>query len=156
MPTMSTMIQPETWKAVGDYSSKAWAALGPLIGVFVGAYLTGRRQRRDWLADSKKEEYRELVGILSEGLSMYIQQYAVQTIRSGEDEGRLHEMLGRILVVMRSRLFIKKIVNSLNVAKRWNDLTRSFEDNHDSDTFSRGVGKLLDDILEAAMKDMAG
>jgi hypothetical protein len=57
------MIQPETWKMIGDYASKSWAAVGPLIGVLVGAYLTGR-QKRDWLADNKKEEYRELLSAM--------------------------------------------------------------------------------------------
>ena len=153
MPGVSTMIQPETWKVVGDYSSKVWAALGPLVGVCVGAYLTARWQRRVWLADRKKEEYRELVSVLAEGLSIYIQQYVVQTVRSGEDVKRLHEMLGRILVVIRSRLFIMKQVKGLNVAKRWNDLSRSFEDSHDDEVFASGVGKLLDDIVEVALKD---
>jgi hypothetical protein len=149
------VIQPETWKLIGGYSSKAWAALGPLVGVLVGAYLTGRRQRRDWLADNKKEEYRELVSGLTKGLSTYLQLYVAQTIRTGEDQKRLQESLASIMEITRSRLFIAKEVKRLDVVKRWHDLTGSFENDRDNIAFARGVGKLLDEILDAAVKDMA-
>lgn len=42
-----------------------WAALGPLIGVIVGGLLTAWWQRRQWILDNKKAEYRELLDALS-------------------------------------------------------------------------------------------
>jgi hypothetical protein len=42
-----------------------WAGVGPLVGVLVGAYLTNRIQRRLWLADHKRQEYRELFTVMT-------------------------------------------------------------------------------------------
>jgi hypothetical protein len=82
------MIQPETWKMIGDYASKSWAAVGPLIGVLVGAYLTGRRQKRDWLADNKKEEYRELLSAMTKALSINLQLYVLGLGLDSDDQRR--------------------------------------------------------------------
>jgi hypothetical protein len=151
---MTILIEPETWKIVGDYTNKAWIALGPLVGVIVGAYLAGRDRRLTWLADNKKEEYRELISAFTKGLSTYIQQYAVQTIRSGEDERILRGVLANILEVTRSRLFIAKEINLNTLARRWNDLARTFEKDKDSNAFSAGVRGLLDELRDAALEDM--
>src|SRR5713226_4251307 len=40
-----------------------WAAVGPLLGVALGSYLSTRTQRRHWVMDNKKQEYRELLTI---------------------------------------------------------------------------------------------
>jgi hypothetical protein len=46
-----------------------WTTLGPLIGVAIGALLTpfctSRWQRKQWLLDGKKAEYRELLSVLA-------------------------------------------------------------------------------------------
>jgi hypothetical protein len=62
------MIQPETWKAVRDSAGVIWSAVGPLIGVWVGAYVANRNQRRQWLLDNKRQEYRELLTALMNGI----------------------------------------------------------------------------------------
>jgi uncharacterized membrane-anchored protein YhcB (DUF1043 family) len=43
---------------------KVWAAIGPLIGVLVGAWLTARWQRKRWIQDNKRAEYREVLDAL--------------------------------------------------------------------------------------------
>jgi hypothetical protein len=64
-------MNPATLKQIGDVAqnisirlSGAWSVVGPLFGVLLGALLTGRNQRVKWIADSKKEEYRELLTTL--------------------------------------------------------------------------------------------
>jgi hypothetical protein len=41
-------------------------ALSGLLGVILGAFLTRSWQRKQWLLDNKKAEYRELISILSQ------------------------------------------------------------------------------------------
>src|SRR6516165_10127003 len=77
------------WGTAWRVMQGVWAVVGPLVGVWVGAYLTGRRQKQEWVADNKKEEYRELVKAITGCLSAYVQVYAVQTLRSGDDERRI-------------------------------------------------------------------
>lgn len=42
-----------------------WAAIGPLVGVIIGAWLASRWQRRQWIADNKAREYREILDALN-------------------------------------------------------------------------------------------
>jgi hypothetical protein len=37
-----------------------WFAVGPLVGVVVGGYLTIWNQKRHWVMDNKRAEYRKL------------------------------------------------------------------------------------------------
>ena len=60
------MIQPDTWKRIHDDMVSAWSILGPLVGVMLGAWLATRNQRRHWLLDNKRAEYRKLLTTLSE------------------------------------------------------------------------------------------
>jgi hypothetical protein len=106
--------------------------------------------------NTKKKEYQELVGVLAEGMAMYIQQYKAQSSRSEEDAARLHEMLARILVVLRTRLFIRKNINLFHVAKRWNAVSSNFEEDLDNEKFATEVGKIIVEISDAATKDLAG
>jgi hypothetical protein len=39
-----------------------WAPVGPLVGILVGHYLTRSWERRQWIADNQKEEYKKLLG----------------------------------------------------------------------------------------------
>lgn len=41
-----------------------WAAVGPLVGVIIGGILAAWWQRRHWILDNKKVEYRELLDAL--------------------------------------------------------------------------------------------
>jgi len=62
------MSQPETWKAVGASAGVIWSAVGPLMGVCLGAYIASRNQRKQWLLDNKRQEYRELLTALTNGI----------------------------------------------------------------------------------------
>jgi hypothetical protein len=149
------MIQPDTWKAIADYASKSWAAIGPLIGVLVGAYLTGRRQKRDWLADNKKEEYRELLSAMTKALSANIELHATGVALSGDDERRLTTSMSELMEVTRSRLFVAKQLKQLDVVNRWWSLASAFEKSRDHIVFARGTRELLDEIVETALKDVS-
>lgn len=42
-------------------ASAVWAVVAPLVGIFLGHYLTRSWQREQWLRDCRKEEFRELL-----------------------------------------------------------------------------------------------
>jgi len=41
-----------------------WAAVGPLVGIYVGHHLLRSQQRRQWLADNRIQEWREVMTTL--------------------------------------------------------------------------------------------
>jgi hypothetical protein len=132
-----------------------WAVVGPLVGVWVGAYLTGRRQKQEWVADNKKEEYRELVKAITGCLSAYVQVYAVQTLRSGDDERRILGVDANFVEVVRSRLFIGREVRALDVEGRFIKIKQTFREKHIVELFINDTDALLDKISAAASADIS-
>src|SRR5580693_7186980 len=42
-----------------------WGVVGPIVGLGFGHYLSASSERRRWIADNEKEEYRKLLGALA-------------------------------------------------------------------------------------------
>src|SRR5437899_7589534 len=66
------MLQPETLKALGEGLKTAWASVGPLVGVIIGAMLTRAWDRRKWINENRKQEYRELLTTLTSACTVLI------------------------------------------------------------------------------------
>lgn len=80
------IMKQETWKEIHDSLRGAWAVLGPLLGVFIGAYIANRNQRKHWVAENKKQEYRELLSMLVEASSRMISLYTLAIRRLWKKE----------------------------------------------------------------------
>jgi hypothetical protein len=68
------VIEPETWKEVAEYSGKAWSAVGPLVGVLIGAYLATRNERKHWIRDNERLEFRELLSTMARSFSTIVNE----------------------------------------------------------------------------------
>jgi hypothetical protein len=51
------MLQPEKLKAIGDGLKTAWAPVGPLVSVIIGAMLARAWDRRKWINENRKQEF---------------------------------------------------------------------------------------------------
>jgi hypothetical protein len=131
-----------------------WAALGPIVGVWIGAHIADRNQRRQWIGNCKKEEYRELISVLTKGLSAYLQVQAFLVARGPEAQKAMADALARVAETTRDRIFVAHVVKRLDVVKRWHAATRLVEDGGDVNVFANSVGILLDEIRDAAIKDI--
>ena len=142
--------------AARNFVKYVWPAVGPLVGVFIGAYIANQNQRKHWLADNRKEEYRELMAVITKSLNAYLERYVLNIgVVSGEDERHLQETLTEVMQITRSRLFIRDAIERLDVVNRWHSLTDTYERTREHSPFSKGMGKLLDDIAEAAAADFS-
>ena len=131
-----------------------WAAVGPLVGVLIGAYIANRNQRRHWISSCKKEEYSELISALTKSMMLYIHAHAYLVGRGPEEQQAEAEALTCVGETTRNRIFIASAVRRLNVVKRWHDATRALESGGNVDEFGTTVGKLLDEIRAAAIRDI--
>jgi hypothetical protein len=61
-----------------------WAAIGPLAGIVIGHTLVRSWERRRWLADNQKEEYRKVLGGLSR-LNMALSDHHVLGIDNANE-----------------------------------------------------------------------
>jgi hypothetical protein len=108
------MIQPETWKAIHDDVKAGWVVVGPLayalVGLLTGAWITRHNQREQWIAENKKQEYRELQTALIRALSAILDHNAA--LRRG-DEARVEEITQiyfHCLRTLRDRIYIAEEV----------------------------------------------
>jgi hypothetical protein len=148
------LIKLERWKAIHDGLIGAWTYVGPLVGVLIGAYIANRNQRRQWLDSCKKQEYGEMVSVLTKAMMTYISNRASLTAKGPAEQRAEWQALSDVGETARNRIFIASTVQQLNVVDRWHAASRAVESSGNLDAFSTSVGKLLDEIRDAALKDL--
>src|SRR5712692_8308724 len=79
-----------------------WAAVGPLVGILIGHYLVRSWQRRQWLADNQKEEYRRVLAGLNRLNMVLAQQHSNRNVDAQETKQAMEE----INVALNTSLFI--------------------------------------------------
>jgi hypothetical protein len=101
-------------------------ALSGLLGVILGAYLTRSWQRKQWLLDSKKAEYRELLSVLSQAAHYILnnsphleQPNPFGSLKSGEQERLSDEAVDRGHAIIADRIFIADTIAREKIDQRW-------------------------------------
>lgn len=138
------------WKTIGEWAGKMWAALGPLVGIFIGSWLTNHHLKQSRIADSKKEEYRELLSTLTRTLKTIAQFHAPVGLHSGAEEREYDDANDEALISIDTRLFIRKEIDKIELRTRWQSAVQELEQNHHSVAFVRTVRKITDEIKETA------
>jgi len=143
------MVEPSTWKALGEYSGKAWSAVGPLVGVLVGALLARSWGRRRWLIENRKQECQELLGAITKS--------ATQMLTSNEAGGdiRSWESWDSYLGTVQSfhtRIFIAEDVDKEKLFDRWVPAVREFGSGHDRHKFDEAIEKICATIVRMAIR----
>jgi hypothetical protein len=130
-----------------------WAALGPLVGVGVGQYLTHHFQKERWSADSKKKEYKELLGVLDSVFAFYTREGVLQKIEKAEHTEYIDKNLAALWCI-RDRIFIADEIDETNVLERWTTMINEFLVLPDSIGFTLKYNELRAEILALAKKDI--
>jgi hypothetical protein len=145
------MNQFVNWLA--GHAKDIWSVAGPLVGVLIGAYVANRNQRKHWIADSKKQEYRELLTALTRAFGGIVQVRGPGIVAlQPADQRAYSEMETEALQTIRDRLFISDEVKQMDLLNRWTDATRSFDNTHNYLTFSTAFGKIAESITCSAKK----
>jgi hypothetical protein len=124
-----------------------WAAVGPLLGIFVGSYLTRSAQRRQWLADEKVKEWRELLGTLTTSFTTIV-QFSTGGKTSAEDL-TAHIAAGEVLG---NRIFIAEEVRQLKIHDKWREAVGTFEQDRNPTTFGTNFGRDVRHQIERGAK----
>ncbi len=149
---------PHTLRTIGEIAGPIWTAVGPLLGVLVGALLARGFQRRQWIADNNVLEYRELLTAITQGSMVYMEVYSFAKTPAEHEVRLLAGAQSKAMQVARDRIFIAHVVDELNIVARWMEATRHFTASGDEDTqrFGNAVGSLINDIHGRAIKDIRG
>jgi hypothetical protein len=96
-----------------------WAVIAPLVGIFLGHYLTRSWQREQWLRDSRKEEFRELLTTLTRSYrTMVLDPNTIRTF---------WEANGTALNVIRDRIYIAEDLKRHDIFESWLFAVSDFE-----------------------------
>ena len=150
------MMQPEMWKVLADFSGKIWAAVGPLIGVGVGSWLTLRTQRKLWVLDNKRAEYRKLLTTLTDCGSNLARVYGHMGGVGGAKEERLvAESARKSANVIFNRLFIAREIIALKIMDRWTTAVSTLQKERNGPAFADTLVGITNDIKREALKDFS-
>jgi hypothetical protein len=141
------MIQAETVKTTGETLVTAWSAVGPLLGVLVGAYIANRNQRKQWLLDNKKEEYRELLSALSTAFLALLDLHTPMVARPAVEAERLRSVEGESYRIIRDRLFIASEIREARIMGLCTEATRDLDQDWDLHKFAQRFDQLNKTIV---------
>jgi hypothetical protein len=129
-----------------------WAALGPLVGVGYGQELARRNQKAQWVADSRKKEFRELLNVLDGVFAFYVRENVVKKEEKASQKEYL-DLNHKAMWCIRDRLFIADDMERLNVLERWRGMMNGFLAGGEFGIFSTGYNKLREEIMKVARED---
>ena len=108
------------WAALGHFLSQAWTVVGPLVGVLIGAWLTRSGERRQWLADQKRAEYREILSAMTSTMAEF------PFLLDQRAPNRTDEFYKRKVVIaqkLQDRIFTATELDRLEIFRRLHDAT---------------------------------
>ena len=106
-------MQPETWKAIGEYSGKLWTAVGPLIGVLVGAWLSRGWDTEKWYQENRKQECRELLASISHAATV------VLNVGHGNSVHEANQAYLDSIKIFQDRIFIAGDIEKAKLLDAW-------------------------------------
>jgi hypothetical protein len=149
------MSQPH-WDLLKKLAADLWPLITLLIGVLTGAYITNRNQRKHWLLDNKRAEYRKLLTTLSVCATQLLSAYASAPVVLGTTDQRLLvKAVTNSTNVIYSRLFIADEIKHFNIMNRWQNAVDALRKGHDVTGFGKQLDAIMGDIRTAAMKDFS-
>ena len=135
-----------------------WAAVGPLVGIYVGHHLLRSQHRRQWLADNRIQEWREVITTLNKSLVLITQFDAVRDLSTIEEKvaamPAVLDARALALSVLSNRIFIAKEVRHHKMFDKWKKAVEEFDGHHDAEKFGTLFGELTHLLGQEAKADI--
>lgn len=125
-----------------------WAVVGPLLGVAVGHYLVRSWERKRWLADNRKDEYRRVLAGLTKLNMLIIDRHSFGTI----DMAALKEAMEESSMAFNTCLFINDFLERTKVAGDIVKAVKKFHNGGSFDDYHKEYWKSVNLILADANK----
>src|ERR1700693_967274 len=89
-----------------------WAVVGPLVGIYLGHRLLRSQHRRQWLAENRIQEWREIITTLHKSLILITQ------FDAGRNLSTIEEKVAAMPAVLDARAFALSVLsNRIFIAK---------------------------------------
>jgi hypothetical protein len=127
--------------------------LGTLFGSVVTYMFTRHSQQKHWVADNKKQEYRELLDALMEAEREVIKRRDWKGL--GLDAEKIFiRVFNDMHRVLTDRIFIGKSIHEKNIYTKWNDTLEGMHRTLNVGQFRDGVEEIRALILQAAREEL--
>jgi hypothetical protein len=130
--------------------------LGSLIATGLSHWLSTRADRRKWINDNKKLEWRELIDELDGGLEQMIDRFRPNSA-AGDDRNNPIAGIVRGNRVLTGRIFIADALKKNHTMTKWKEILEyltASEPSHTLADFSKKVSSFRDELLRIAQKDL--
>jgi hypothetical protein len=139
----------QSWELIAGFVQKIWPAAGPLIGIFIGSWLTRSGDRKKWMNDNRKEEYRELLTALTNATTSLLGAYQNSLFFVDEKEKlEATEQYTNSLKVIQDRIFIAAEIGNMKLFDRWGEAVKSIQ--------TTGKIREFEDQFEILKKEIVG
>jgi hypothetical protein len=123
-----------------------WGAVGPLVGIYIGHHLLRSQQRRQWLADNRIQEWRDVITTLQKSLVLITQFDAARNLSTIEEKKAgmpaVLDARAVALSVLSNRIFIAREVRHHKMFDKWKKAVDEFDGDHDAGKFGTLFGEL--------------
>ena len=134
-------------------STVIWPVVALLIGVLAGGYIANRNQKKQWLADSQKQEYRELLSTLTTAATVLIDYYQTgNATHTPAEREQTFKVYADALRILQDRIFIAKAIKESKIYDRWTVAMQDLSAMEDVDKFSDKFEEIREAIIELATK----
>jgi len=123
-----------------------WAAAGPLVGILLGHYLAASWQRKQWIADNQKEEYRRVLAGLNR-INIVLTQWHTH---GNLDVKTLTEAMEEVTLAANTSLFINEFLEKSKVLGDVLDASRTLSQGGNYGDYQREYWKAVNAIIAAA------
>jgi hypothetical protein len=114
-----------------------WSAVGSLVGVWFGGHIAQRSQREHWVADNKRQEYRDLLTDITDAYLLVMRNSAPMVAYSPEEQKERDDAERKSLETVRNRLFINDALEREKIMDLWTKALRDMDHTKDMQLFKK-------------------
>jgi ABC-type siderophore export system fused ATPase/permease subunit len=120
---------------------------GTLGGVVIGQRMSRSSQREQWLLDTTKQEYRELLSAFSTAHMAFQRLYEPGNVSSEQDQRQCSAVELDSYRVLRDRLYTAVELEREDIRRRWAEALVNFKDTKDARKFADRFSSICDTIV---------
>ncbi|MFL6305449.1 MAG: hypothetical protein ACJ72H_18115 [Candidatus Sulfotelmatobacter sp.] len=125
-----------------------WALIGPLAGILIGHYMVRSWERRRWLADNQKEEYRRVLTALNRMNNLVLVHH-----NSGKaNHEELTESLNETTLAFNTCIFTMEFLRESQVMGGVMEALTKLDKGGSLENYQKEYWKAINLILSAAKK----
>jgi hypothetical protein len=144
-------MEPTTPALIGT-GVAAFGIVSAFGGVLMGQRMARNTQREQWLKDCRKEEFKELLSVLTKSFAVICDGYSA-FVQDSATQRAIRDAALLAMTTIRDRIYIAADVKRLNIYKLWRDAANEFEHDHVFIAFSEKYALINAMIVDAATAD---